>query len=166
MIIKYKNFLYENRNHKALFMDLDHTIIKPKSGKTFPIDIEDWEFIPGVLDVMKKFENQGYFIIIVSNQGGIEYGYHTENDIIKKFNNIKIKSKEYGVNIKKFYFCKSNDKTNLDRKPNTGMIQKASEEYGININSSIMVGDLDSDRQLAEKSGIETYYDINVFLNL
>jgi len=160
----FEKFIFESKNRKALFMDLDHTIIKPKSGKTFPINIDDWVFIPNVLDVMKKFKE--YIIIIVSNQGGIEYGYHSEDDIIKKFKNIIKKAKEKGVNIEKFYFCKSNDKTNLDRKPNPGMIYKASEEYNINIGESIMVGDLDSDRQLADNAKIGKYYDIKDFLNL
>jgi D-glycero-D-manno-heptose 1,7-bisphosphate phosphatase len=166
-ILTYSKFLNESVDKAlAVFMDLDHTIIKPKSGKTFPINIDDWYFIPGVLNVMKKFQEDGHMIIVVSNQGGIDFGYQTEEEIKTKFRNIKNEAKNQGVNIEKFYFCPSNDKENINRKPNPGMVRKASEDFGIDVENSIMVGDLDSDRQLAVNAGIKTYYDIKEFLEL
>ena len=56
---------------KVLFIDLDGTLIKTISGKTFPEDITDFRIQLPVLDKIKEtFPNLSYFFI-VTNQGGI-----------------------------------------------------------------------------------------------
>ena len=58
-------------NKKVLFIDLDGTLIKTISGKTFPEDITDFRIqLPVLNKVIEKFPNLGYFFI-VTNQGGI-----------------------------------------------------------------------------------------------
>lgn len=58
---------------KVLFIDLDGTLIKTISGKTFPEDITDFRIQLPVLDKIKEtFPNLSYFFI-VTNQGGIGY---------------------------------------------------------------------------------------------
>ncbi len=58
------------KNYKILFADLDGTLIKTKSRETFPKGIWDMEFRFEVLDAIKKMQPD--YILIVSNQGGIE----------------------------------------------------------------------------------------------
>ena len=56
---------------KVLFIDLDGTLIKTISGKTFPEDITDFRIQLPVLDkIIEKIPNLIYFFI-VTNQGGI-----------------------------------------------------------------------------------------------
>ena len=56
------------KNYKILFADLDGTLIKTKSGETFPKGIQDMEIRFDVLDAIKKLNPD--YILIVSNQGG------------------------------------------------------------------------------------------------
>jgi bifunctional polynucleotide phosphatase/kinase len=49
--------------------DLDHTIIKPKSGKVFPTSIDDWIFAYK-MDKIVEYSNKGYKIVIFTNQKG------------------------------------------------------------------------------------------------
>lgn len=57
-------------NKKVLFIDLDSTLIKTVSGKTFPEDITDFRVQLPVLDkIIEKMSNLKMFFI-VSNQGG------------------------------------------------------------------------------------------------
>ena len=65
---------------RALFLDLDHTLIKPSSGNVFPETLDDWEFIPEVIEFAKRLKSYGYYLVIVTNQGGIESGYITEKE--------------------------------------------------------------------------------------
>ena len=66
-------------NKKVLFIDLDNTLVKTISGKTFPEDITDFRVQLPVLDkIVGKFPNLGYFFI-VTNQGGIGK-FITEDD--------------------------------------------------------------------------------------
>lgn len=67
---------------KVLFIDLDGTLIKTISGKTFPEDITDFRIQLPVLDkIIEKIPNLFYFFI-VTNQGGIEKRYVDEDEFI------------------------------------------------------------------------------------
>ena len=52
--------------------DLDHTIIKPKSGKVFPKDRDDWILMPHVEKVLEILYKNGWFIVIFTNQSGLK----------------------------------------------------------------------------------------------
>jgi bifunctional polynucleotide phosphatase/kinase len=69
------NGFLKDDNDKIASFDLDHTIIKPKNGRTFTIkhDSNDWEFFhPNVIPVLNHYNKNGYKIIIISNQGGLQ----------------------------------------------------------------------------------------------
>ena len=75
--------------NKAIFLDRDGTI---NVEKNYLHCIEDFEFIPGVIEALKIFQDLGYCLIIVTNQSGIARGYYTEEDfehltlwMVKKF---------------------------------------------------------------------------------
>ena len=55
-----------------VIFDLDNTIIKTKSGKVFPTNINDWEFIHD--NVVKTINNlsDSTLIGIITNQKGIK----------------------------------------------------------------------------------------------
>lgn len=57
---------------KIAAFDMDGTIIVTQSGKTFPINSKDWKInFPEVLNAIRKLSDDGYKIIIFTNQGGI-----------------------------------------------------------------------------------------------
>lgn len=62
-------------NYKILFIDLDNTIIETKSGNTFPQDANDWKFKKNALYRMCQALDEYDFIVIITNQAGIEEGY-------------------------------------------------------------------------------------------
>jgi bifunctional polynucleotide phosphatase/kinase len=66
--LHYKSNNFEYRNKIASF-DIDGTIIKTKSGKTFPINKDDWEFLyENTIDKLNELYSQNYCIILISNQ--------------------------------------------------------------------------------------------------
>ena len=76
-------------NKKVLFIDLDSTLIKIISGKTFPKDITDFRIQLPVLDkIIEKIPNLNSFYI-VTNQGGIGT-YYTKEDIETKLRTIEV----------------------------------------------------------------------------
>jgi len=148
--------------NKALFLDLDHTLIKPKSGNTFPKNVEDWEFVKGVIKQVKKYYDKGYIIIVVSNQGGIEQGYIKEWEFVSKIDRIKEEILKHSIEIQSVYYCNSME--SYYRKPNPGMGYEAALNYKLDLRNSIMVGDMDSDNKFAKNAYIGTYIDIKYFI--
>lgn len=150
-----------NITPKALFADLDNTVIETESGRKFPIHSDDWKLIPEILPFIKKYTDNGYRLIIVSNQGGIESGYLTDvtfkNKIeaicklIEKVNKLK-------KNSISFFYCKEMEGYN--RKPNPGMAYEAALEYELDLSQCVMVGDYKTDEGFAKNAQIPLYIDI------
>lgn len=164
---------------KVLFIDLDSTLIKTISGKTFPEDITDFRIQLPVLDkIIEKIPNLTYFFI-VTNQGGIGK-FTTEDDFQTKLFCIERFCDMYFRDRTKIYYCSDSDYcASLDkdchaRKPNTGMLEELANDYGIRFKKEcIMIGDAsgkpgdfsDSDKKCAENFGID-YIDVRDFLEL
>ena len=163
------------KNKKVIFCDLDGTLIETISGETFPKGIWDMLIKFDVLDAIKKLNPK--YILIVSNQGGIESGFVDEDDFRSKSEYIARAIREYcGCECYAMY-CLTNDKSNPYRKPNTKMLEDLLERYvGDDFNcikqKSLMIGDAsgkegqfsDSDKKTAENFGID-YMDVNDFVN-
>lgn len=159
--------------YKILFADLDGTLIKTKSGETFPKGIWDIRIRFEVLDKIKELKPK--FLFIISNQGGIEKGFVNKDEFESKLSYICNTIKSYCgiINIDAAY-CIHNDKDNDYRKPNTGMLRSLIEMYGIlafsNLSEILMIGDAsgkpgqfsDSDKKTAENFGID-YLDVEDF---
>lgn len=148
--------------NKALFLDLDGTIIKTKSGETFAKDINDWEFISGVLPSIKRYVEKGYSIIIVSNEGGIELGKVTEAFIDTKYAIIRKEIEQYVGCAINASFCRSME--HYDRKPNPGQAYFWARELSLNLRESIMVGDQESDNAFQVNAGIGAFLQVKQFI--
>jgi DNA 3'-phosphatase len=155
---------------KVLFLDMDHNLIQPKDGKRFPDDPTDWEFILPTKEKVLELHEQGYKVVVVSNQGGIAFGEEAHEGLKLKFEAIKA---AMGIPMV-FFYCASRSKTDPMRKPNPGMAKKAAQLYDIDWENSIMVGDAsglpgrfsDSDKMFAVNAGIGTFYDTEEFHNI
>eukprot|EP01133_Synstelium_polycarpum_P007373 gene7373-8592_t len=82
---------------KIVAFDMDDTMIKTKSGATFAKTRGDWQWWnPSVPTIMKKYHNDGYQVIIITNQGGI--GHQGKFDS-SKFNMVTGKIQDLCVAI-------------------------------------------------------------------
>ena len=63
--------------NKAVFLDRDGTINKDKG---YVYKIEDFEFLPGVIDALRILQKKGFLLIIITNQSGIARGFYSETD--------------------------------------------------------------------------------------
>lgn len=163
------------KTKKVIFCDLDGTLIETISGEPFPKGIWDMQIKFEVLNAIKELNPE--YIFIVSNQGGIESGFVDAQNFRAKSEYVARAVGEY-CNCKCYaMYCETNDKLDLYRKPNTGMLEKLMESYiGDDFNhikpKSLMIGDAsgkegqfsDSDKKTAENFGID-YMDVNDFVN-
>jgi len=137
---------------KVVFLDRDG-VINEEVG--YLHKIKDFKFIDGVIESCNYFLSLGYQIIIVSNQSGIARGIYTEEDF-HLVNNWMLKElKQRGIEILDVFFCPHGpDDDCYCRKPKPGLFNDAKFKHNINMNSSWMIGDKETDIQAANNAGI------------
>lgn len=139
---------------KAVFFDRDGTI---NIEKNYLFNIEDFEFQPGITELILQYQEQGYLIFIITNQSGIARGYYSENDYFQLTDWMVKEFASKGINISKVYHCPHHPEyTGVCncRKPNPGLIVQAINEFNIEPKQSIVIGDKDRDILAGENAGI------------
>lgn len=162
------------KNKNIIFCDLDGTLIETISGETFPKGIWDMKFKFDVLDAIKKLNPE--YVLIVSNQGGIESGFVDAKKFETKLSYIIEVIGDYCDCECYAMYCDTNNKSDPYRKPNTKMLETLLEDYvGYDFecfkHEILMIGDAsgkegqfsDSDKKTAENFGID-YMDVNDFV--
>ena len=137
---------------KALFLDRDG-IINVDHG--YVSQIEKFEFVEGIFDLLKCFADAGYLIFVVTNQSGIGRGYYSEDNFTALTEWMIEAFRKRGLKIEKVYYCPHSpeDKCHC-RKPQIGMIEQALADYPVDLAHSYMIGDKQSDIDLALNAGI------------
>lgn len=131
---------------KTVFLDRDGTINVEKNYLYRP---EEFEFIPKVPEAIARLNNAGYQVIVVSNQAGVARGYYSEDDVIKLHQYVNEQLSKYKAHIDGFYYCPHHPDAGIGkykmkchcRKPETGLFEKACEDFDVNIEDSWMIGD-------------------------
>lgn len=138
----------------------------------FPQDATDWELMPGIISAIARHWAAGDMLIIITNQGGIEAGFHTQAAVEFKLYEVFValvteltsgKYRPADFARCEHYLCTSNDPTHAERKPNPGMILKAAMRHEIDLKKSLFVGDLPTDQRAAEAAGVK-YVDVKDFI--
>lgn len=143
----------------ALFLDRDGVINIDKGYVHTP---EATEFVEGIFELVRHANQQGYKVIIITNQAGIGRGYYTEEDFHKYMDWMRGEFDKEDAHIDAVYFCPHHathgigqyKTTCTHRKPAPGMILQAAKEHNIDLTRSIMLGDKESDMQAAEAAKI------------
>ena len=145
----------------ALFLDRDG-VVNREIGYLYRTD--QVEFTPGIFDLCRHAQALGYALIIITNQSGIARQLYSETDFHSLMNWMTEKFLRQNVRIDGYYFCPHHPEYGVgtyrkeceDRKPQPGMILKASSDHNIDLNRSILVGDRCSDIQAGAAAGITT----------
>lgn len=149
---------------KIAFLDRDGTI---NVEKNYLYRIEDFEFMPGVIEGLKKLQDNGFLLVIVTNQSGIGRGYYTVRDMEILHRWIEKQLHEKEIDVKAIYYCPHLPNAVVDefrcncncRKPKTGMYKRALEELGskfeLSISDSIAIGDKMRDLSICEELKID-----------
>lgn len=148
---------------KALFVDLDGTVRDTKSGRVHPVKPGDQVILPNVEDKLREYRDTGYMIVGVTNQGGVAFGYLTEEDVVAI--NRRLADELLPGLFDDILYCPHHPRGTVaayrrdcpGRKPNVGMAETARDRYGIDLAASLMVGDSPVDRELAVTAGMERF---------
>ncbi|MBN8702632.1 MAG: HAD family hydrolase [Bacteroidetes bacterium] len=142
--------------NKAIFLDRDG-VINHENGYT--TSLSEFKILPDVLLNLKKWQELGYLLFIISNQGGISKGLFTQQELEKMHTFFLDESKKAGVSISEIYYCMHHPQSNsgkcICRKPDSVMLEKAIARFSIDPKQSYFIGDKDTDMQAAQKAGIK-----------
>lgn len=135
----------------AVFLDRDGTIAEEVGYLNHPSRLQMFPFAPAAI---RKLNDRGLPVIVVTNQSGVGRGYfpesviHTVHDLMRK------QLACAGARVDAFYYCPhiSADQCAC-RKPQTGMLQQAAKEHAIDLQRSFVVGDRHGDIELAHRAG-------------
>lgn len=144
----------------ALFVDLDGTVRDTLTGRVHPLDPWDQRLRPGVRRRLAEYQARGYAIVGVTNQGGVGLGLLSEDDVeaINQWLMDDLAPGLFDLILYSPYHPRSRVPRYHDRaghrKPRPGMAFEARDRLGLDLARSLMVGDMETDRQFARNAGI------------
>lgn len=137
---------------KAVLIDRDGVINEEVEYLHEP---EKFRLMPHAGEGMKKIQDLGYKIIILTIQAGIGIGYFKKEDFFKVNKEMFKQLKPYGVIIDKIYFA-THSKTVDGKNPKTELIERAQHEIDLDLKKSVVIGDKTGDLAAGEPFGCLT----------
>jgi len=168
---KYETFLREFKGNKnilsvkAVFLDRDGVINEGAENLTNP---KQFKLISGVAKAVKRLNDSGYLVVVVTNQPIIAKGFCTLDDVEKIHARMKELLAKDGAHIDGVYVCPHHPEKGhkgevkglkIDcecRKPKPGLILQAIEELNIDVKSSWMIGDSHTDVAAGKQASLKT----------
>lgn len=133
--------------NRAVFLDRDGVITQEPPHYAYRLS--HLELIAKSADAIRLLNENGFMVIIASNQAGIAYGYYGEDDATRFNQALAQKLAEEGAHIDALYVCPHHPEAKIDRyrlecdcrKPKPGMLKMAEKALEIDLKQSFMIGD-------------------------
>jgi D-glycero-D-manno-heptose 1,7-bisphosphate phosphatase len=139
-------------SRKPIFLDRDGVLNVDLSPYVSSAD--DLQLLPGTVDALRRLDEAGFDAYVISNQQGVSLGITPPEALPAIDAKIQRALEPYGVRIKRFYYCTSLDSVGDPcRKPSPGMIFKARDEFGLDLDGAFVVGDKGTDVECAIRAG-------------
>jgi D-glycero-D-manno-heptose 1,7-bisphosphate phosphatase len=140
----------------AVFIDKDGTLICDVPHNVDPGHIQ---LMPGAGMALRRLQNEGYKLIVISNQPGIARNLFKENDLLPVNRRIHTLLAPHGVQLDAFYYCPHEPGDGCEcRKPRPGMILRAAKDHLIRPQISWMIGDILHDVEAGNRAGCRTIH--------
>jgi D-glycero-D-manno-heptose 1,7-bisphosphate phosphatase len=142
----------------AVFLDRDGTVNEEVDFLTSPRDLH---LIPRSAEAIRRANDLGLRVFIVSNQSGVARGLLSEEDLLEVHRILTDRLAEHHATVDRIYYCPHHPTEGTDayrkecdcRKPNTGMIDRAVREFRIDPARSYVIGDRTVDVGMAKNAG-------------
>ena len=147
--------------NKAIFINKDGTLIKEVLNNVNPKFVTLNE---GVVEGLKVLQAKGYYLILITNQEGIAYGYFKEQALLSAIYRVEELLKFKGVYLDGFMLCPHHPngrvrKYAVDcdcRRPKPGLLINAAKKYNLDLKNSWILGNLPEDIQAGNLAGCQT----------
>ena len=127
---------------KVIFLDRDGVINRDPGFGGYITCWDEFEFLPGALEALKKLSQAGFEVIVISNQAGVAKRLYTEEDLDELTRNMLKEVEKAGGRIHSVHYCPHKDEDNCAcRKPQTGLFSQATKDLEVDFSDSFFVGD-------------------------
>ncbi len=148
-------------NHKAVFLDRDGTINEEVG---YVNHLDRFRLLPRVGEAIRLLNQNGIKVIVVTNQAGVARGYFPESFLHRVHRRMEEELKEKGAYLDGIYYCPHHPEAGEPpyrqkcrcRKPETGLIERAVKDFGIDCNKSYVVGDRGADVEFGRRIGAKS----------
>jgi D-glycero-D-manno-heptose 1,7-bisphosphate phosphatase len=145
--------------HKAAFIDRDG-VINVERHHVFRV--ADFELLPGAIAGLRHLAEQGYRLVVVTNQAGLAKGLYTDDDYAVLTRHMQALLAQEGIALAGVYHCPHHPQGSVPRyakacdcrKPAPGLLLRAAAELGLNLAQSVLVGDKPSDTAAGRAAGL------------
>jgi len=136
-----------------VFLDRDGVIIENRSDY-----VKSWEevrLLPGAFEALRRLSRSEYALVLVTNQSAIGRGIISLEQAVEINARVIAEIEAQGGRIKASYLCPHRPEERCDcRKPVPGMLLRAAEELGLDLERSYAIGDAVSDIEAARAAGV------------
>lgn len=147
---------------RIIFLDRDGVINEYPGDYQYVKSWEEFRFLPGVKEGLKKLSQSGFGIFIASNQAGVAKGVYSQQALEQITDRMLKELSAAGAKISGVYYCTHRQEDNCAcRKPRTGLVDKAVsllKKQGItpDLKKSYFIGDTMRDMHTARVAGLKT----------
>jgi D-glycero-D-manno-heptose 1,7-bisphosphate phosphatase len=145
----------ENPERRFVILDRDGTIIEERQYLSEP---EQIALISGVAAALRELRRMGFGLVVITNQSGIGRGFFDQSQLQRVHQRLAEMLQAEGIYLDGLYVCPHTPEDDCAcRKPKLGLLQKAAEDLGFNMASSIVIGDKASDIEMGSTAGALTF---------
>lgn len=148
----------------TLFLDRDGVINRP-GRQGFVFDPGEFTLLDGVSQMIQRFNQMNWRVIVVTNQGGVAHGFYSEADVQAVHDHMLDQLSAVGASLDAIYQCPFDPTGSVRpymkhsewRKPRPGMLKQAMTDFAIDVGKSFLVGDKATDIRAAEATGVRGF---------
>jgi D-glycero-D-manno-heptose 1,7-bisphosphate phosphatase len=142
--------------NRALFLDRDGVVIEDRGYMRDPNDVV---LLPGAAEALRRFADEGWKLIVISNQSGVGRGLITPVEMDAVQARFLQALRAEGVEVAATYICAhSPEERCVCRKPSPFLLKQAAAEHDVDLRQSWMIGDRESDLLAGRLAGCRTIW--------
>lgn len=149
-----------HRRRPTLFLDLDG-VLNRDAGYTHRI--EDFHWMPTAMEAIKRCNDQGWLVIVVTNQDGIARGCYDAAAVERLLDWMQAQLRSIGAHLDAFCYCPHHPDGTVPelsipcdcRKPEPGLLLTALHDWQIDPARAYLIGDKPTDIQAAQRAGVQ-----------